>query len=204
MPLPPPAARAPLHARRLTIDGYERDDGLYDIEGRIVDTKTYAYDSDWHGRVEPGTPVHDMTIRLTIDARMKIHGVETVTDRSPFPPCHEATANYDALVGLTIGPGWTRALRQRVGGTSGCTHITELLGQVATVAYQTMVKKRQEEAKKRTVDGLSDQPKKRPMMIGACHSFAVDGPVVKRYWPEYYRADDGDGSASDGEEQVAG
>lgn len=197
MPLSPPAARAPLHERRLTIDGFEREDGLYDLEGRIVDTKTYAYDSDWHGRVEPGTPVHDMSIRLTIDNRMKVHGVETVTDRSPFPPCHEAAVNYEALVGLTIGPGWTRALRQRVGGTAGCTHITELLSQVATVAFQTMVKKRQEQSRKRTVDGVSDQSRARPMMIGACHAFAVDGPVVKRYWPEYYRSresqDGGDG-----------
>ena len=43
MPLPPPAARTPLHKRRLTIDGFEREDGLYDIEGRIVDTKPYRF-----------------------------------------------------------------------------------------------------------------------------------------------------------------
>lgn len=200
MPLSPPAARAPLHERRLTIDGYEREDGLYDIEGRIVDTKTYAYNSDWLGRVEPGTPVHDMTIRLTIDDRMKVQAVEAVTDRSPYPPCHEASANYEALVGLTIGPGWTRALRQRVGGTTGCTHITELLAQVATVAFQTLAKKRQEEARKRTVDGLSPEPNKRPMMLGTCHAFALDGPVVKRYWPEYYRSE---ASQDGGEEDRA-
>ena len=41
------------------------------------------------------------------------------------------------------------------------------------------------------------------MMIGACHSFAVDGPVVKRYWPEYYRSGESDGSAGEGEEQAA-
>lgn len=201
MPLPPPAARVPLHERRLTIDGFEREDGLYDIEGRIVDTKTYAYDSDWHGRVEPGTPVHDMTIRLTIDDRMKVHGIATTSDRSPFPSCHEAAVNYEALVGLTIGPGWIRALRQRVGGTAGCTHITELLSQVATVAFQTMVKRRQEEARKRTVDGVSDRPRARPMMIGTCHAFAIDGPVVKRYWPEYYKS--GESQDTSDEEQAA-
>jgi hypothetical protein len=190
MPLSPPAARSPLHERRLTIDGFEREDGLYDIEGRLVDTKTYAYDSDWHGRVESGTPVHDMSIRLTIDDRLKVHAVEAVTDRSPFPPCHEAAPGYEALVGLTIGPGWMRALRQRVSGTAGCTHITELLGQVATTAFQTMVKKRQEESRKRTVDGVSDRPNSRPMMIGTCHALAADGPVVKQYWPEYYKSDE--------------
>jgi len=195
MPLPPPAARAPLHERRLTIDGFEREDGLYDIEGRIVDTKTYAYDSDWHGRVEPGTPVHDMTIRLTVDDRLKIREVAAVTDRSPFPPCREAAVNYEALVGLIIGPGWTRALRQRVGGTAGCTHITELLSQVATVAFQTMVKKREEERMKRRIDGDSDRPKQRPLLIGTCHAFAIHGEVVKQYWPEYYKPRGADGSA---------
>jgi len=187
MPLSTPAARTCLHKRRLSIDGFEREDGLYDIEGRIIDTKTYAYESDWHGQVEPGTPVHDMQIRLTIDDRLKIHAAEAVTERSPFPPCHEVAPNYEALVGLTIGPGWTRALRQRVGSTAGCTHITELLNQVATVAFQTMVKKRQEESAARKAAGDNKGPASRPLMIGTCHALAVDGPVVKQYWPEYHK-----------------
>ena len=194
MPLSPPADRTCLHQRRISIDGHERADGLYDIEGRIVDTKTYAYDSDWHGRVEPGTPVHDMQIRLTVDDRLKIHAAEAVTERSPFPPCHEVAPGYEALVGLTIGPGWIRALRKRVGGTAGCTHITELLSQVATVAFQTLTKKRFEESESRKAAGDA-RPSARPLMIGTCHALAANGQVVKQYWPEFH---EGGSSEEDG------
>ena len=41
MPLSPPAARDPLHTRRIEINGYRRADGLFDIEGRLTDTKPF-------------------------------------------------------------------------------------------------------------------------------------------------------------------
>ena len=44
---------------------------------------------------------------------------------------------FDSLVGLTIGPGWRRRVTAAIGGRHGCTHITELMGIVGTIAYQT-------------------------------------------------------------------
>ena len=40
--------------------------------------------------------------------------------------------------GLRVGPGWRRAVRARLGGVQGCTHPVELLGPLATTAYQTV------------------------------------------------------------------
>jgi len=40
MPLPPSAPRDELHVRRIELRGYRRHDGRYDIEARMVDTKT--------------------------------------------------------------------------------------------------------------------------------------------------------------------
>ena len=37
--LDPTTAREPLHRRSIEIHGYKRDDGLYDVEGHLVDTK---------------------------------------------------------------------------------------------------------------------------------------------------------------------
>ena len=36
MPLSPPVGRQHLHTRRITCQGFYRDDGLWDIEGRIT------------------------------------------------------------------------------------------------------------------------------------------------------------------------
>ena len=40
MPLPPSVPREELHLRRIELRGYRRQDGRYDIEARMVDTKT--------------------------------------------------------------------------------------------------------------------------------------------------------------------
>ena len=37
--LEPTVAREPLHRRSIEINGYKRADGLFDIEGHLVDTK---------------------------------------------------------------------------------------------------------------------------------------------------------------------
>ena len=67
MPLPPPAARRHVHTRRVQCEGFLREDGLWDIEAGIEDTKTYfARNADGRER-QPGEPIHHMQVRLTLD-----------------------------------------------------------------------------------------------------------------------------------------
>ena len=135
MPLSEPAPRKHLHTRHVECRGYLRDDGLWDIEGRMVDTKTYSFPNRHRGEVATGQPVHEMWLRLTIDDAMRIHEVEAVTDYGPFGMCPAITGNFKRLEGLTIGPGFRRAVRARVGGTQGCTHLVELVDPIATTAF---------------------------------------------------------------------
>ena len=111
MPLSPPVGRQHLHTRKVTCQGFYRDDGLYDIEGRITDEKTYEHANEWRGPLQPGDYVHDMSIRLTIDHRFTIVDVEAVTDKSPYRMCGDITPNFKKLIGLRIGGGFTRAVR---------------------------------------------------------------------------------------------
>lgn len=202
MPLPPPVPREHLHTRTVTCQGFLRQDGLWDIEGHIVDVKTYGFDNEWRGRVEAGTPVHEMWIRLTLDDRMEIKEVAASTDNSPFRACPDILPNFQRLAGLRIGAGFTREVRARLGGPEGCTHIVEMLQQVATVAYQTMVAERAKklrqqqkaiDAESRIVTGNAgdeapapDRPKRLPMVVDTCHIWRADGPLVKKYTPEFY------------------
>ena len=57
MPLSPPAPREVLHDRRIECAGYHREDGLWDIEGHIVDTKPFDFETSFRGAVTAGTPV---------------------------------------------------------------------------------------------------------------------------------------------------
>lgn len=189
MPLSPPAEREPIHTRTVTCRGYRRTDGLWDIEGHLVDTKSYAFDNAWRGRLEPGTPVHGMWVRLTVDDEMLVRAVEVVTDASPFEVCPAITPNFQRLVGLRIASGWTQAVKERLGGVQGCTHLVELMGPVATTAFQTIYPYLSRRAPDRPQDG-GGKPRRRPPLLDTCHAFASDGPVVRQRWPEFYTGPD--------------
>jgi hypothetical protein len=76
MPLPPPGDREKLHSRLYDLSGYRRADGLWDIEGRLTDTKTYDFPNEYRGSIGAGEALHDMWLRLTIDEDFKVHDVE--------------------------------------------------------------------------------------------------------------------------------
>ena len=54
MPLSPPVDREPIHFRKYDFAGFRRADGLWDIEGRMVDTKSYAFENSFRGTIEAG------------------------------------------------------------------------------------------------------------------------------------------------------
>ncbi|MFW5679331.1 MAG: DUF2889 domain-containing protein [Pseudomonadota bacterium] len=179
MPLPPAVDRVPLHRRAIDCRGFRRADGLFDIEARIVDTKAYTVANRWRGPLLPGDPIHDMTLRVTLDGDLVVREVHAVTDGAPFPVCPTITAAFGSLVGLRIGPGFTRAVRQRLGGMHGCTHLVELLGPLATTAIQTI-----RPLQRRPAD--APPPTRPPGHLDACHALRRDGPVVREHYPEWY------------------
>ncbi|MBS7810798.1 DUF2889 domain-containing protein [Roseococcus pinisoli] len=185
MPLSPPSPRKLSHLRDIALRGFIREDGLVDIEAHLTDTKTYGFPSEHRGDVGPGDPVHGMWVRMTIDTDMKIMSCEAVSDFTPFAVCPGATPNFANLAGLTIGAGFNRAVNERVGGVQGCTHLREVIAQMATVAFQTvwpLRRNRQEEQSRAEAAGA---PRKRPHLLGTCHAYAPNSPVVRKKWPEW-------------------
>lgn len=193
MPLPPPADRSPLHTRRVTCQGYRRADGMWDIEGHLTDEKTYDART-LTGQTRPaGDFIHDLWIRLTVDDTLTVRAVDVAADTTPFPVCPAIAPAYQKLVGLSIASGWTATVKERLGGVQGCTHLVELLGPVATTAFQTIAPLRQEaerrEREAMLARGEEPPPHQRPLVLNTCHSFADDGPVVRQLWPEFAVAD---------------
>ena len=178
MSLPAPVSRRHLHTRTIHCEGFEREDGLFDIEAQIVDQKTYATEEPYRGPREAGAHVHDMQVRLTLDRTMTVRGIEVTTNHAPYDICPTVAPGYQALVGAKIGAGWRKAVAEAVGRTRGCTHITELLMPMATVAFQTMG---------RWTSAPERDPSKKPHFIDGCKAWASDGPVVQRLFPLHYR-----------------
>ena len=178
MPLKPAVPRNHSHRRQIECQGYKRVDGLWDIEGHLTDTKPYGFHSRERGQVEAGTPVHDMWIRLTVDHTMRVVGAEAATDFSPYQVCGSVTPDFQRLVGLKIGPGWSRSVIKAIGGVRGCTHLVELLRPIATTAFQTIGAANQKPA---------SEYAKPPRYLNGCHALATDGQVVEIEWPQFYK-----------------
>jgi Protein of unknown function (DUF2889) len=183
MPLSASAVeREHLHDRRYDFQGYRRKDGLWDIEGRMTDSKTYGFPNEFRGRIEAGEPLHDMRIRLTLDDHFVVRDIEISTDGAPFAICPDVAPNFAVVKGLKIGSGWNKKLKELLGGTRGCTHHVEMLGAMATVAYQTMWGQLARERNRAPEAGSP----RRPAFLDTCHAFASDGEVVKKNWPAFY------------------
>jgi hypothetical protein len=184
MPLQTPVKRQHIHTRQIHFSGYEREDGLFDIEAHLTDTKTYAFSNNWRGEIQPGTALHEMLLRVTINDKLEIQDIEAVTENSPFQMCPDITPVYKELVGVAMGPGWRQVIRQRVGGVQGCTHLTELLYPMATVAIQTI--RPLQNHRRRVADSDSRASQGRPFVLNTCHAWAEHSPVVQHNAPDYY------------------
>jgi hypothetical protein len=175
MPLPEPKRpREALHRRSIEIRGYKRDDGHYDVEGHLVDTK----DNDFKlaaGVRAAGEPIHEMWLRITVDRNLVIVDADAATDAMPYVgDCDAITPDYRKLVGLAIRPGYSQKVKELFAGVRGCTHITELAGALATAAFQTLAGQR-----------IQD-PGRKPFQLDKCHALDSTKPAVAKYYPRWY------------------
>ncbi len=186
MPLSPAVERKHLHTRTIEMNAFVRDDGLWDIEGRLRDTKPYSFPNEDRGLVEAGDPLHDMNVRLTVDGSFEIRQIEIVMDKTPYTICSHVAPNFQALVGHRIGPGWRRKLREISGGVKGCTHVLELLGAMATVAYQSAYSSERVTGKVHTGSPINSAK----FVVNSCYAHRADGPVTKKEFPDHYTGED--------------
>lgn len=168
-----PAAREDRHNRQVTCRGFARKDGLLDIEGELIDTKAYDFPSSTHGVIASGSPVHHMQVRITIDFDMVIQHAEAVTVHGPYAICPKGADNITGLIGLQIGPGWKRKVQTAIGGPKGCTHITELMGPMATTAFQTLYGEKARQKRDTTGADQTQQLKTPlPSLTNSCIAYA--------------------------------
>ena len=177
-------SRRLMHTRSVECEGFLRDDGLWEVEAWLRDTKPFTQRADrFRGELKPGDPVHDIGLRLAIDEGMTIREAEAMMRATPYPTCIEVEPVLTRLVGENIGKGWREVVRRKIGRLEGCTHLTELLGPAVTTLFQTM------SHGKRT-DGSDPMNSQReatepPFFVNGCHSWRTDGPIVAKLFPQF-------------------
>jgi hypothetical protein len=176
MPLSRATARNLLHLRDIQLRGYERADGLLDIEAHLTDSKPFSWSNHDRGAVAAGEPMHDMWLRITVDRDMNIIDCEAAMDGTPHTVCPGVAPNYRRLVGLNIGKGFLKAAMQQLGGVQGCTHLRELLQQVGTVAWQSMFSTRMAKT-----EADAEAPRIPPALLNTCYAYDETGAMAARY-----------------------
>jgi hypothetical protein len=179
----PPEKRRLMHRRSVECLGYLRDDGLWEVEARLLDTKPFARRDRHHGLRQPGEPVHDIRLRLAVDDKLTIHEAGTTMQVTPYPTCIDVEGILQRLVGESIGKGWRALVRRKIGRLETCTHLSELLGPAVTTLFQTMSNGKNPEGRDST-DNRRDAVEP-PFFIGGCHSWRTDGPVVAEFFPQF-------------------
>ena len=173
-----------LHNRNIILKGYIRCDELFEVEAELIDTKNYNFQNHDRGTIKKDEPIHQMKIKLVLDNNLHVIDAEAKTEHSPYSICKNANSNFKKIIGLQIKSGWKREITKLIGGTSGCTHITELLSSVATAAFQTIYpyKSKQKDVNETKLNNNQEKP----LLLGTCHAFNTKSEVVKRLWPEWY------------------
>jgi hypothetical protein len=177
--------RTELHTRRIEMRGYERSDGLFEIEGRVNDRKPVDVTVRGGHTVAANQSIHDMGVRLVFDRDMVVREVHTFTDASPYAVCPEGGRALQAMKGVKLSSGWSRAVRERLAGAASCTHLKELLIPMATAAFQSMIKVRAQRPEPLDANG-------RPLKIDSCYAYSAESELVQRLWPQFHRPKAGD------------
>lgn len=72
-----------------------------------------------------------------------------------------------------MAKGWRKAIEANLGKVAGCTHMRELLMNMATAAFQSIGA---------AFSTGGDTP---PLFLGECQGWRFDGPAVAEHFPKF-------------------
>ena len=175
--------REELHRRAIDFRGYRRSEGLFEVIARLTDTKPHQFTPPAESRtVAAGEPIHDMVLAVVFDADMVVRAVVPGMQAYPYRQCAAGGDVLQALIGLTIGAGWSGEVRKRLPAGEVCTHLREVLVPLASAAYQTMTRFRTHLLHATDASG-------KPAKIDSCYAYGASRALVKHFWPEHQRAE---------------
>jgi hypothetical protein len=129
----------PVHVRTIRIDAAEAashdDVRALRVRGTLEDRRPHGV-PDWIQH--DGDVIHYMEVTLTVTwPELVLARVEGAMRTFPHAGvCPDALPPLQSLVGVAVGPGFTRAVNQRIGRERGCTHIAALILAMGPVVRQ--------------------------------------------------------------------
>ena len=128
-----------VHGRQLVCRGYRRDDGRWDIEGRLADVKTR--DVKLGGiHVAAGEHYRALSLSVTVDDTHTIRDARVEVDvrTAGSAACARAAAARETLPGRRIDALFAAETAERFVRAADCPHLAELFGAVIATARETV------------------------------------------------------------------
>jgi hypothetical protein len=165
-----------MHNRSYQVHSFEREDGNWDIEAELIDSKAYDFTKRSGEVRQAGTAFHHMHMRITIDKTFTILDAVVAYDAAPFGEvCTSISDEYKDLIGMNLLKGFRQQVKERFARTAGCTHMSELASVLPTAAIQTMTRR-----------SGSPEPIKKPFHLDGCRAWRLDGEITKEHYPQWY------------------
>lgn len=171
--------RTPVHTRKIQMDSFLRDDGMWDLEAILLDIKSYDFTKKNGRVVHAGDAVHDMKICITVTEAGDIVDAKASYVAAPYEQvCYSIQDAYKQLVGLHLLRGFRQKVKEKFTKTAGCTHMSELVALLPTVFVQSLSKQRNQK---------DQNLGRKPFQLEGCHALRLDSEAVKEFYPEWYR-----------------
>jgi len=170
----PKAKREPLHAGTIEIVGYKREDGLYDIEGGLLDRKDVAFRGRAQAGARGGGARH--VVRITVDRELRIVDAAAASDSMPYignarPDRAGTTRSSSAFHRPRLPSPREGAPRRRPR-----LHAHHGAGGLARHGRVPDLRRA----------GLAP-PDRKPPQLDRCHALDSHSPTVARFYPKWYR-----------------
>jgi Protein of unknown function (DUF2889) len=122
----------PTHRRTITIESFDEDEA-YRVEATLTDERPWADDE------EMVRVLHHMRLVVLVDrTTLTIADATATMANFPHEECPSIEPAFRALVGLSVTRGYVRNVTERLGRTSGCTHLEFLARAIGPAVIQTM------------------------------------------------------------------
>jgi hypothetical protein len=166
------AVKEIVHSRDIVIRTFDLGEGRVLVEGRLRDQRH---------RPRPGETtqgpllVHDMVARFKVRGPdMVIEEVEAEMPQHPRDECDEVLPQMRKLAGERIVSGFTQRVKDLVGNSKGCAHLTSLFITMGPAAVQGFWAAYGVDRSRIRHDDPRIQK-----VINTCHLWREDGPIMR-------------------------
>jgi hypothetical protein len=165
-----------IQSRNIEISSYEYDDAHIVVCGELRDRRlvtTYGLD----GMPKPAYTVHHMRIWMKVAiSTLVIEDIEAELPQVPHEECVGMHKILAAIKGLTLSPGFTSKVKQKLGGSRGCIHLATLLLAMAPAALQGYWVHKDRNPAGRKISGAQLEQ----YLIDTCRVWRRGGPLAQK------------------------